>query len=104
MSTIGSIGSSLGASHAQVLKRAEEALRTEQPTQPFGDRITNAIDQVAAAQNKTAGLVKAYEMGMENDISKVMINQQVSSLGFQLTLNVRNKVLSAYKDIMNMPV
>ena len=43
-------------------------------------------------------------MGMENDISKVMINQQVSSLGFQFTLNVRNKVLSAYKDIMNMPV
>ena len=55
-------------------------------------------------RNKTAELVKAYEMGVENDISKVMINQQVSSLGFQLTLNVRNKVLSAYKDIMNMPV
>jgi flagellar hook-basal body complex protein FliE len=104
MSTIGPIGSSIGSSHAQVLKRAQEALQTEKPTEGFGDRITNAIDQVAAAQNKTAGLVKAYEMGMENDISKVMINQQVSSLGFQLTLNVRNKVLSAYKDIMNMPV
>ena len=104
MSTIGPIGSSLGTSHAQVLKRAQEALQTEQPSEGFGDRITNAIDQVAAAQNRTAGLVKAYEMGMENDISKVMINQQVSSLGFQLTLNVRNKVLSAYKDIMNMPV
>ena len=104
MSTIGPIGSSLGSSHAQVLKRAQEALQTEKSTEGFGDRITNAIDQVAASQNKTAGLVKAYEMGMENDISKVMINQQVSSLGFQLTLNVRNKVLSAYKDIMNMPV
>ena len=105
MSTTGSIGSSLGASHAQVLKRAQEALETQKPpTQGFGERITNAIDQVAAAQNKTADLVKAYEMGMENDISKVMVNQQVSSLGFQLTLNVRNKVLSAYKDIMNMPV
>ena len=104
MSTIGPIGSGVGSAHAQVLKRAQEALQTEKPTEGFGDRITNAIDQVAAAQNKTAGLVKAYEMGMENDISKVMINQQVSSLGFQLTLNVRNKVLSAYKDIMNMPV
>jgi flagellar hook-basal body complex protein FliE len=79
MSTIGPIGSGVGSAHAQVLKRAQEALQTEK-------------------------LVKAYEMGMENDISKVMINQQVSSLGFQLTLNVRNKVLSAYKDIMNMPV
>ena len=104
MSTIGSIGSSLGASHAQVLKRAQEALQTEKPSHAFGDRITNAIDQVAEAQNNTSKIVKAYEMGMENDISKVMINQQVSSLGFQLTLNVRNKVLSAYKDIMNMPV
>ena len=105
MSTTGPIGSSLGASHAQVLKRAQEALETQKPpTEGFGERITNAIDQVAAAQNKAAGLVKAYEMGMENDISNVMVNQQVSSLGFQLTLNVRNKVLSAYKDIMNMPV
>ena len=102
---MGPIGSSLGTAHAQVLKRAQEALETQkQPSEGFGDRITNAIDQVASAQNRTAELVKAYEMGMENDISKVMINQQVSSLGFQLTLNVRNKVLSAYKDIMNMPV
>ena len=31
-----------------------------------------------------------------------MINQQMASIGFQMTLNVRNKVLSAYKDIMNM--
>ena len=105
MSTIGPIGSSLGTAHAQVLKRAQEALETQkQPSEGFGDRITNAIDQVASAQNRTAELAKAYEMGVENDISKVMINQQVSSLGFQLTLNVRNKVLSAYKDIMNMPV
>ena len=104
MSTTGSIGSSLGASHAQVLKRAQEALETQKPpTQGFGERITKLLSGIAA-QNKTAGLVKAYEMGMENDISKVMVNQQVSSLGFQLTLNVRNKVLSAYKDIMNMPV
>ena len=89
MTTIGPIGSSLSASHAQVLKRAQEALETQrQPSEGFGDRITNAIDQVAASQNKTMELVKAYEMGMENDISKVMINQQVSSLGFQMTLNV----------------
>jgi flagellar hook-basal body complex protein FliE len=104
MTTIGPISSSVGTAHAQVLKRAEQALQTEKPTQAFTDRITNAIDQVADAQTKTAELAKAYEMGQENDLSKVMISQQVSSLGFQLTLNVRNKVLSAYKDIMNMPV
>jgi flagellar hook-basal body complex protein FliE len=59
---------------------------------------------VASAQSDSANLTKAYEMGTEHDLSKVMVQQQVSSLGFQMTLNVRNKVLSAYKDIMNMPV
>ena len=73
MSTIGPIGSSLGTAHAQVLKRAEQALQTEKPTEAFTDRITNALDQVADAQSKTASLAKDYEMGVENDLSKVMI-------------------------------
>jgi len=70
----------------------------------FSDRIGDALKSVADTQTKSANLTKAYEMGTENDLTKVMINQQVSSLGFQMTLNIRNKVLSAYKDIMNMPV
>ena len=44
------------------------------------------------------------QLDVVNDLAKVMVSQQVSSLAFQLTLNVRNKALSAYKDIMNMPV
>ena len=104
MTTIGPIGSSISAARMEVLKRAEQALEQQKPSEGFTDRITNAIDEVANAQNTSVELTKAYEMGMENDISKVMISQQVSSLGFQMTLNVRNKVLSAYKDIMNMPV
>ena len=68
------------------------------------DRLGDAIREVAVAQNAAANLTKSYELGIENDLSKVMVSQQVSSLGFQMKLNVRNKMLSAYKDIMNMPV
>ena len=70
----------------------------------FLQSIKNAIDEVSENQTKSAELTKKYELGIENDLTKVMINQQISSLGFQLTLNTRNKVLSAYKDIMSMPV
>jgi flagellar hook-basal body complex protein FliE len=62
------------------------------------------MKSVADAQNQSAQITKDFELGRENDLSKVMVQQQVSSLGFQLTLNVRNKLLSAYKDIMNIPV
>ena len=55
-------------------------------------------------QNESAEITKNFELGKEQDLTKVIVNQQISKLAFQVTLNVRNKVLSAYKDIMNMPV
>jgi len=70
----------------------------------FIQRLEAGINDVAKAQNEAANLAQNYELGTENDLTKVMVGQQVSSLAFQLTLNVRNKALSAYKDIMNMPV
>ena len=79
-------------------------MQTEKSGPEFTDRIVDALGKVAENQNQAADLAKNYELGYENDLSKVMVSQQVSSLGFQMTLNVRNKVLSAYKDIMNMPV
>ena len=70
----------------------------------FSERLDSGLNQVAKTQNEAAQLAKDFELGVENDIARVMVGQQVSSLAFQLTLNVRNKALSAYKDIMNMPV
>lgn len=104
MSQIVSTMGPISSLRAQLRAQAEAALKPETNNVLFGDRVSGALKEVANAQNEAAELTKAYELGTENDISKVMISQQVSSLGFQLTLNVRNKMLSAYKDIMNMPV
>lgn len=73
-------------------------------TVSFGDRMEGALENVARAQDKAATSAAAFEMGTEQDLASVMVNQQIASLGFQLTLNVRNKALGAYRDIMNMPV
>lgn len=70
----------------------------------FGARIAGAIDDLAAAQAKASDSAKAFEMGRETDLASVMVDQQISSLGFQFALNVRNKALGAYRDIINMPV
>ena len=90
--------------HNKVLETAAETLGKSEQHIDFSDRIQNAINEVADAQKQAADSMKAYDLGVETDLSKVMVDQQVSSLGFQLTLNVRNKMLSAYKDILNMPV
>ena len=63
----------------------------------FISDVSDALNNVAKAQNDAAKITKDYELGKEQDLTKVIVNQQISKLGFQLTLNVRNKVLSAYK-------
>ena len=70
----------------------------------FFNDVSEALNNVAKTQNEAAEITKNYELGKEQDLTKVIVNQQISKLAFQITLNVRNKVLSAYKDIMNMPV
>lgn len=70
----------------------------------FGAAISNALQQVNAQQAKASELSEAYERGDTHDIVSVMIERQKASLGFETTLQVRNKLLSAYRDIMNMPV
>ena len=76
--------------------------KTSEPS--FAVRFADSINSVAEAQNTSKTMTQNYELGKENDLAKVMVAQQVSSLGFQLALNFRNKALSAYKDILNMPV
>ncbi len=70
----------------------------------FGSAISAALQQVNAQQAKAGELSEAYERGDTHDIVSVMIERQKASLGFETTLQVRNKLLSAYRDIMNMPV
>ncbi|AMU94883.1 MULTISPECIES: flagellar hook-basal body complex protein FliE [Sphingopyxis] len=70
----------------------------------FGSAIASALQQVNTQQAKASDLSEAYERGDTHDIVSVMIERQKASLGFETTLQVRNKLLSAYRDIMNMPV
>ncbi len=55
-------------------------------------------------QAKSSALTEAYERGDTTDIATVMLQRQKASIAFETTLQVRNKLVSAYKDIMNMPL
>jgi flagellar hook-basal body complex protein FliE len=70
----------------------------------FADSLNDALKNVNDGQNQASRLSDAYERGETVDIAKVMLARQQASVGFEATLQVRNKLLSAYKDIMSMPV
>jgi flagellar hook-basal body complex protein FliE len=70
----------------------------------FGSQLRKAVDEVAKSQNDADSAMKAFESGDEVDVTKVMLAREKASLAFEATLQVRNKLLSAYKDITSMPV
>ena len=87
-----------------VLEKANEAFSGNKKTEEFSKKISDVMNSVAESQDKASKITKEYELGKETDLTKVIMQQQISNIAFQMTLNVRNKVLSSYKDIMNMPV
>ncbi len=74
----------------------------EQPD--FGKLMQQAIDEVNATQMQAASLTQAFELGENVDLSQVMIAVNKSRVSFEALTQVRNKLLSAYQDVMNMPV
>ena len=70
----------------------------------FAGAMKSALQQVNSLQQNAETATNSYERGETTDIAAVMLAREQASVGFQATLQVRNKLLSAYKDIMSMPV
>lgn len=70
----------------------------------FTQALNSALQQVNGLQNQAGEAASAFEKGETTDIAAVMLAKQQASVSFEATLQVRNKLLSAYKDIMSMPV
>ncbi len=71
----------------------------------FSDLLRQAVDSVNETQTRSADLQTAYELGDKNvDITQVMIQMQKASVSFEAMTQVRNRLVSAYQDIMNMPL
>ena len=129
MSAINGLGGGLGgvdrvlALRAQILERNEALQRASAvapaspvspvaPTGPansagpvnFASAFENAINKVNDSETRAGQLTDAYERGETIDIAKVMLARQEAGVAFEATLQVRNKLLSAYKDILSIPV
>ena len=92
----------------QELHQDKTAAPTEaRPAQDSGgvaDSLRSALDEVNSAQQRSGDITAAYERGEVTDIAKVMLARQEAGVAFEATLQVRNKLLSAYQEIMRMGV
>ena len=93
--------------------RAMQALaRNESPSSsevtassPFSELMSQSIEQVNNSMQQSKAITARFETGDPSvSLAEVMINAQKASIQFSGMTEVRNKLLTAYKDVMNMPV
>lgn len=71
----------------------------------FGETLQNALEGVNGAQKNAGALAQAFELGDPRaDLARVMVAAQQSQVAFRATVEVRNRLVQAYQDVMNMPL
>jgi len=95
--------------------RAASALAAGKPAQAaskdapggvdFSAVLKGALDQVNGAQQQAGRLAQDFELGKSGaNLQDVMLSMQKANISFQTMVQVRNKLVSAYHDVMNMQV
>ncbi len=102
--------SSLGLTAARApaaMKPASAPVEGAAPAQApgFAGALKDALQTVSRLQGESASLQRQFQLGSEQvSLEQTMVAMQKSQIAFQAALTVRNRLVSAYTDIMNMPV
>ena len=75
------------------------------PTADFGGLLKQSIDQVNEMQQQSRNAKEAFQAGVgDMSLAEVMLTSEKAGIAFQAVLQVRNKVIQAYQDVINMPL
>ena len=97
----------IGQTRLQVNEPQQQQSLTEtnSSASDFSTMLKNAVDGVNSMQLESKDVQQRFEMGDPSlSLAQVMLTKEKSGIAFEATVQVRNKVLEAYKTIMNMPV
>jgi len=81
------------------------APKTTAPQENFQSAMTQALRQVSEAQNESSEMAREFQLGNSSvSLEETMIASEKAKLGFTAAVSVRNRLVQAYSDIMNMQV
>ncbi len=87
------------------LQAANRPVQETNGSTDFSSLLQQSIASVNDTQQTAGKMVEAFESGSSNfSLAQVMVETQKANVSFQAALQVRNKLVEAYKDVMNMPM
>lgn len=105
VNSLGSLGSVYAPKAPTGTAGANGANGVSQSGESFADAIGDALNNVSKAQSEATTMAREFQMENPNvSLEETMITLQKASLGFQAAVQVRNKLVTAYNDVMNMSI
>ncbi|MBF0476102.1 MAG: flagellar hook-basal body complex protein FliE [Deltaproteobacteria bacterium] len=92
----------LGEINANIQPAASPAAGPK--TKSFGDMLKKSVEDVNKMQNEAVKAEKELAVGDPKQLHQTMIDIEQAGISMRLMLQVRNKVIDAYQEIMRMPV
>jgi flagellar hook-basal body complex protein FliE len=87
------------------LQGGSPAVATQAEQGSFGSELAASVQRINQLQQTAASQAKAFQAGDSNlELNDVMADMQKAGVGFEMGLQVRNRLVSAYRDVMNMQV
>lgn len=113
MSPLGSVSSVLpganlnpleGVQKARIAAPLPDGVRLAQPTQGFGSMLDGLVGTVSEKQTEAAELTKRVLLGDSDQLHQSVIAMQEAGVAFTLMVEVRNKLVESYQELMRMQV
>ena len=95
----------VGAPQNDVAQVAGVGGGVQAPSNSFANVMKQGLESVSQAQAKASDLATKFEQGVPGvELPQVMLEMQKASVSFRAVTEVRNRFVSAYQEIMNMPI
>jgi flagellar hook-basal body complex protein FliE len=95
---------SLQPLQAIVPQPVAKGLSASEVTDQFGSFLTDAMNKLNTQQQQVDQMNGQFAKGEISDVHQIMIASEKASLGLELTVQIRNKVIDAYQEVMRMQV
>jgi flagellar hook-basal body complex protein FliE len=93
-----------GVQKAPIAAPLPDGVRLAQPTQGFGTMLDGLVSTVSTKQAEAADLTKKVLLGENDQLHQSVIAMQEASVAFGLMVEVRNKLVESYQELMRMQV
>ncbi|MCL5256741.1 MAG: flagellar hook-basal body complex protein FliE [Chloroflexi bacterium] len=94
----------IGSSKALTIPLQQEQTGGNGPVESFGKYLEQAVSNLNSLQNQADTMVNKLATGEPVELHQVALAVEQSSLAFQLALQVRNKLVEAYQEVMRMQI